>query len=407
MQREISLRFVPFNTEISKLMVLHGLNPLIDLECKLSTTLLQVMECLKKYISKEGCIDSIIGYKNEIKITPELELIRDNPKTSEGSKSSSKNRSDDGHVLVWSQNSAKGLILKDLYILMNFREPLYLYYYWDEVSSSDRGASSQYYYQTDKSKEKILDRNEYEDFIEMVANVVQNVLVKKKKRRSRVNRKRSLPEANTEHNVKKNIPIPKLPDPQIKETSRNKLAKTSPSSELVYDLDKPFKLLFDRPRPQSVNPHINIKKTFDDTEKQSVPHIVDEPKKPLYELLHQSESEKNSRVFPIVGSAANSMRIVTTQPNNNYSGFPLLDLSEVEEVEKVPREHMELESKKMTESERNHKRTAKQRRTLHEEVKKQSDMKLPHPNEAFKMYPKNKQEKYESGNKEEEISSFW
>lgn len=394
MNKEVSLRLVPFNTEITKLLALHGLNPLIDLKCKLSTSLLQVVEYLKKYISKGKSIDSIIGYKNEIKLAPELDLIKPTPKRQEESKGGN-----EGRVVVWSQNTAKGILLKDIYILVNFKDPIYLYYYWDEMPSSEQGIFNNYYYITEQAKDKILDKNEYEDFIEMVANVVQNVLVKKKRR----NRKRNLPEPN-----KTGVITPKAIEVPEKESCRLKIAKTSPSSEVVYDLEKPFESLFKHPRPQTVNPQGVVKKLFDSDDKVPSCIIIDEPKekKGSCEPLQQSESEKSSRVLPFSGSAANSMRIMAGQIGGNYSGLPLLDLSEMAEMDKtVQRNNQEL--KKTVGIEKGQKKAVKQKNIQNEEQRTAEDIKLPHPNEAFKMYAKGIEEKFEKEYKNEEVNSFW
>lgn len=392
MNKEVSLRLVPFNTEITKLLALHGLNPLIDLKCKLSTSLLQVVEYLKKYISKGKSIDSIIGYKNEIKLAPELDLVKPAPKRQEESKGGN-----EGRVVVWNQNTAKGILLKDIYILVNFKAPIYLYYYWDEIPSSEHGIFNNYYYTTEQAKDKVLDRSEYEDFIEMVANVVQNVLVKKRRR----NRKRNLPEPS-----KTDAITPKAIEVPAKESRGLKIAKTSPSSDVVYDLEKPFESLFKRPRPQTVDPQCVVKKLFDSDDKASSCIIIDEPKEKKGELLQQSESERSSRVLPFSGSAANSMRIMAGQIGGSYSGLPLLDLNEMAEMDKAVQGNNQ-ELKKTMGIEKGQKKAVRQKTIQNEEQRTAEDIRLPHPNEAFKMYAKGIEEKFEKGYKNEEVNSFW
>lgn len=355
------------------------------------------MEYLKKYISKKGSIDSIIGYKNELKLAPELDLIRESPRTAEESKSEPCRG--DGQVLLWTQSAAKGLILKDVYVLASFKQPLYLYYYWDEIPSSHHGPFNDYYYATERANDKLLDKNEYEDFIEMVANVVQNVLVKKK-RRSRGGRKRLLPETVREDKT----------TPEVRDAEQTvKAAKTSPSSEAVYDLDKPFKSLFQRPRPQTADPHNGARKVLNTNPKTPACIAIEElkEKRSAYEPVHQSESEKSSRALPIPGSAANSMRIVTGQVGASYSEFPLLDSEEIAEVDKVPHDNISSELNKGAEAEKVERKAAKQKRTLGEEQSRSEPVKLPHPNDAFKMYPKGPQEIPVKESKGEEVNSFW
>eukprot|EP00826_Nyctotherus_ovalis_P063971 TRINITY_DN9378_c0_g1_i2.p1 TRINITY_DN9378_c0_g1~~TRINITY_DN9378_c0_g1_i2.p1 ORF type:complete len:379 (-),score=94.73 TRINITY_DN9378_c0_g1_i2:35-1171(-) len=378
-------------------MSLHGLNALIDFKCRLSTPLPQLMEYLKKYISKEGSIDSIIGYKNEIKLAPELDQIRESPRTAEESKSVSCRG--DGQVVLWTQSAAKGLVLRDVYILASFKLPLYLYYYWDEIPSSNHGVFNDYYYTTERANDKLLDKNEYEDFIEMVANVVQNVLVKKK-RRSRGSKKRPRPE-----NSKKDEAAPKLHDAE----QAIKVAKTSPSSEAVYDLDKPFKSLFERPRPQTVDPQSVAKRLFGSSAKAPSRIVIKDPKekRPAYEPVQQSESEKNSRALPVSGSAANSMRIMTGQVGIGCSGFPPLDSEEIAEMDKAPHENISSELNRGVEVEKTQRKAAKQRKAPSEEQNKTEAARLPHPNDAFKMYPKGLQETTMKENKGEEVNSFW
>ena len=168
-------------------MMVHRLNPLLDLGCKLTMGLENIIKTLTEYISKGRDIESVIGYKNEIKIAPEMKLLDEDIKTSKHFKESHQ-------VLVWSQETSKGLILNDIYVLLNFHEPLYLYYYWDEIEAPNKNMAEEYYYRKEKSKDELLGMDEYEDFIKMVSKVVENVL--DKKRRKRLNRKRHEPEAD-------------------------------------------------------------------------------------------------------------------------------------------------------------------------------------------------------------------
>eukprot|EP01022_Parablepharisma_sp_SALTPOND_P026691 TRINITY_DN64648_c0_g1_i1.p1 TRINITY_DN64648_c0_g1~~TRINITY_DN64648_c0_g1_i1.p1 ORF type:complete len:422 (+),score=67.29 TRINITY_DN64648_c0_g1_i1:2239-3504(+) len=391
-------------------MVLHGLNPLVELKCKLSTTLVQIIERLRQYISKGGSIDSIIGYKNEIKIAPEIELIKNNPKKRESTEDPPKDPSEDHRVIVWTENTAKGLVLDDVYNLLRVREPLFLYYYWDEVPPSENGTASHYYYHTQKSKDEILGRKEYEDFIEMVANVVQNVLTKKKKQRGRGKRKRTLPELTDP---------PKPPEP-VNDPAKEE-SKVRPASDLVIDMEKPFKSLFDKPKPHSSETSINKKTSFEENNEKLIgDSLIDDTtlqrkKKcivPTYDsLLQQSDSEKNSRPLPAVGSAANSMRIPLTQSNGIYSSMPLFDISEIFDMDKGPDTEMAFvgankveesgevrqkpEEYKKDEYKRVNKKASPkkvQQKIQQEDAKKQEKLmvKLPHPNEAFKMCQRGK-----------------
>ena len=318
MQREIAVRLVPLNSEVSKLMALHELNPLINMECKLSASVISLIESLKNYITKgiNTRINSIIGYQNEIKLAPEMELVKEAFKSDN---TELKLNNEDDRVIIWSETTAKGLILKDLYILMNFHEPLYLYYYWDAEASSENYDSDRHYYKAQRTEDNILDRKEYEDFIEIVANVVQNVLSKKKINRHKTH-KRSQPEAAA----------------KLSSAQEDSKLKASPASEFVYDMDDPFKSIFERPRPQTVDPIITKAKMEERSKKKAA-------KRPKTESMNQ---------------------VMDGQSNGGYYDWPLLELSEIVGMDKRD-EVAKIDNNVKVRSE---------------------DMKLPHPNDAFKHY---------------------
>jgi hypothetical protein len=336
------------------------------------------VEYLKEYISRERSIESIIGYKNEIKLTPELELLKEGSKPVEESKSDS--CASDGPVVVWTQATAKGILLKDIYVLANCKEPLYLYYYWDEVPSPDYGAIHDRYFTSERIKDRMLSTVQLDDFAEMVANIVQNIVGKKKRKKRNRNRKRLLPEQSNKNGIDSH----KESKSQDKQEEGVKFVKSSPSSDIVYDSENPFKSLFKRARPQTVDPQSEARKLFDTNNKTSSCIIIEESKEKKPSLLQQSESERSSRGLPIAGSAANSMRIIS---GVNCSELPLLDLSGMAEIDKAPPTNINPELRR-EEGEKMEKKAVRQKRTKEREQTKQGDIKLQQQNKAFKMFTK-------------------
>jgi len=349
-------------------MVLHGLNPLLQFKCKLTTSVPQIIERIKKYISKGGNIENIIGHKNELKIAPEAELLQDeNFKKSE--QSNPIESEEDKKVIVWTENSSKGLILEDIYILLKNSEPIFLYYYWDEIPPLELGSQGYCYYHTQKTKDEILGRKEYEDFIEMVANVVQNVLTKKKKQRGRGKRKK--PENTTEkpeekklenaQKPKENIEENKIPIKQDKkpnllslEPDKKASSKAENSLEMQIDMEKPFKSIFDRAKQNGSNSEtIKHNPNNENSEKIKTDSLIGTPKSqheklkkkkiiPNYEASQQnashqasslilvSDNEKQNKGLAPMGSAANSMRIQNAHSNGILSSSaPIFDLSDI------------------------------------------------------------------------------
>lgn len=270
----ISVRLVPLNTEVQKMMVLHGHNPRIEFKCKLAAPLPLLVERLRTYIAKGGNIETVIGYKNELKVAPEIEQLKD-----DSTKSATADRNDERQVLVWSEATARGLIVRDVYAVLGCPDPLYLYYYWDEVPGTESREHNTSYYITHKGKDDLRPK-EYEDFIEMVANVVQNVLTKKKRKRARGKKKRSLAEPSPSLTPAQDQPaketaaaataaVPRTAPPKRKEEAQpiptvpnvtGQAAGNRP--DMVIDMEKPFKSIFDKPARQSPPSGYNSSSSF-------------------------------------------------------------------------------------------------------------------------------------------------
>jgi len=344
------------------------------------------VEYLKKYISRERSIESIIGYKNEIKLAPELDLLKEGSKPIEESKSDS--CISEGPVIVWTQATAKGILLKDIYVLMNYKEPLYLYYYWDEIPSPEYGVIHDRYFNSERTKDRMLSTIQLDDFAEMVANIVQNIVGKKKKKKR--NRKRLLPEQSN----KDEVDNPKEGQPQAKQEEGIKFAKSSPASDIVYDSENPFKSLFKRARPQTVDPQSETRKLFDSNDKVSSCIIIEDSKEKKPSVLRLSESERSSRGLPIISDVANSMR--KTQSNNCLE-FSLSDFDEVNETDKVLSDNIRPELRRKEAKTGIEKKAVRHKRTKQEEQRKQGDMKLAQQNKTFEIFTKeiSKEEKME------------
>eukprot|EP00826_Nyctotherus_ovalis_P045238 TRINITY_DN4983_c0_g1_i4.p1 TRINITY_DN4983_c0_g1~~TRINITY_DN4983_c0_g1_i4.p1 ORF type:complete len:170 (-),score=64.13 TRINITY_DN4983_c0_g1_i4:53-562(-) len=157
-------------------MVLYGLNPLIEIKCELSTTVVQVICRLKEYITAETkeSLEAIIGHQSEIKIAPEMQLLKG---ASHSTDNDPKERKEE-NLIVWTEENAKGVTLNDLHLLMNFHKSLYLYYYWDAVASLEQSIVDKYYYQAQKMKDKMLDEQEYEYVVKTVTDVVKRTFTK-------------------------------------------------------------------------------------------------------------------------------------------------------------------------------------------------------------------------------------
>lgn len=311
--KEVFLRLVPLNADVSKLMVLYGLNPLIEIKCELSATVVQVIRRLKEYITAEAkeSLQAVIGHQSEIKIAPEMQLLKATSRSTNNDPKECKEES----LIVWTEGNAKGVTLNDLQLLMSFHESLYLYYYWDAAASLEQSIVDKCYYQAQKMKDKMLDEQEYEYVVKTVTDVVKRTFAKGKFRGRRNRRRR--PESSP-----------------AQELGREKLkaAKTD-SSDLVCELNSPFKKLLSSPKLCAAN-----------------------------------------------SQAAKSKPSVPLPPNENIADEVFLlsddDLSGIERRDRRQQRRDKSAGKE--------KRAGRQQGTEEDEGKEMQ--KLPHPNEAFKLY---------------------
>jgi len=226
-------------------MIIHALNPLIEIKCPLSTTIGQVIQCIKQHILKEtkGSIEMFIGQGNEIKVAPEMELIG--------------GRSEYEDDIEWGSEST-GVTLTDVLIFMCYYEPLYLYYYWDKVKMIEQTFYEKHHKELQWAK-KTLEKFSAEKGCEYIANKAIHLLERTQARerfRARRN-KRKVPES-----------------PLLKDKLNVKLNGVKiDTSDIIYDLNSPFKNIFSSPKQylrnsQYKQPLDNLKPLLDKEKKK-------------------------------------------------------------------------------------------------------------------------------------------
>lgn len=307
--------------------MLHQLNPRIEIKCDMLTSMEQIIARLSQYLSGNGSLENVIGYRNVLKIAPEVELLKEilpqNAKTNDGET--------EDHVIVWAQGSCQKVIMKDVYLALNSPGTVFLYYYWDTIDSKGddmENNTGSYYVQ--RGSQKDLQSKEFNDFVQLMTQLIQNVVQRNKKQKRRKNKKLPVKEAE------------KSPEKKSEPANQNVASLTGSKKDDLgkdIDMDHPFQKLFASSKHSSSlgcdevlqpfpNPKVSQSALLVSKEETSQQDQVVENEKEYKNLaeenkfnLKENEASMNSMRnslmsgdgsrlaggFPAIGSATNSM----------------------------------------------------------------------------------------------------
>jgi len=390
------------------------------------TSIDQIIGILNKYISKGGRIEAVIGHRKEIRIAPEMEVIKEAYKKAPNTQTSDADEEDD-HAVVWSPESSKCVLIKDVFIALNSINPLYLYYYWDASELKGDDNSSSYY--PVKAKKQDLQPHEYNDFIQLLTGLIQNVVQHKK----HGGRKRKARENNNSGKISNKKD--KAPQLELMEEKKGEFLDQDNCNceDRDIDMEHPFQKMFAQSKHSSSLGCDEVLQTFSNQKLINQPnlHSQDQMRDQMRDLKKMSadfennesmlNSPKNSILsdnesrflggFHAIGSATNSMLMPSYQmpaiTGFNSNAFIIEDTNNAKEKMHLPPqskasiiEEEKSSPKKSMSNNQTKKRTKNKKpeeQAQNEEFSKSKAVpdpandfeRLPHPNDAFNIYQAN------------------
>ncbi len=217
----VTLRLVPFNARTHKMMVLSGLNPRIECKCATRAGLREVFRSMAQHTGKSLPEEEVAGL--ELHLAAELS-------------------SSAGGRTTWTEQASSSVLIKDVYLAAEKRNPLFLSYYWDAANEVVEGQK------VAMNVEEVSKSEAYESLIQFLASIVSGVLqqMKKKRKRKQKDHLESVAGENSEGGERPATMQPEREDNKDEESKGQSASKKL--SEEDIDLQMPFKCIFEKSR---------------------------------------------------------------------------------------------------------------------------------------------------------------